>query len=265
MRQHRHHDRPNDDRIDQLRNVRQGFHRQWQFACGQSHGSLKSDTLLGGDGADFISDAASFVGDTLDGGLGSDTLDYAASFDAVNVNLATNAASGGGASGDMISNFENLTGSAFADTLTGSSLANIIKGGDGNDAILGGAGADQINGGGGVDVLTGEGGPDRFNYTAVTESGIGVGSRDIITDFLVGTDKINVSQLDANAIGGTADDSFTFIATRGAAFTGAPGEIKFFTQNGNTVVAFNLNADTVAEFQIELTGIVDPTAGDFIL
>ena len=48
----------------------------------------------------------------------------------------------GDAAGDSIKNFENITGSAHADTLTGDSLANVIDGGAGADAMNGGAGND---------------------------------------------------------------------------------------------------------------------------
>ena len=41
-----------------------------------------------------------------------------------------------------IKNFENITGSAHADTLTGDGLANVIDGGAGADAMNGGAGND---------------------------------------------------------------------------------------------------------------------------
>ena len=40
--------------------------------------------------------------------------------------------------GDSIKNFENILGSAHADTLTGDGLANVIDGGAGADAMNGG-------------------------------------------------------------------------------------------------------------------------------
>jgi Ca2+-binding RTX toxin-like protein len=163
-------------------------------------GGAGDDTLNGGPGAD-----------TLDGGAGTDTLSYAGSTAGVNVNLATSAVSGGNAAGDIISNFENLTGSSFADTLTGSSVANVIfgdagndslLGGDGNDSLLGGNGADRINGGTGSDSLTGGANADRFVQgtadstapTAISAAGnftVGMtitfgNSLDIITDFAAG-------------------------------------------------------------------------------
>ncbi len=163
-------------------------------------GGAGDDTLNGGPGAD-----------TLDGGAGTDTLSYAGSTAGVNVNLATSAVSGGNAAGDIISNFENLTGSSFADTLTGSSVANVIfgdagndflLGGDGNDSLNGGNGTDRINGGTGSDSLTGGASADRFvqgttdstaptAISAASDFTVGMtitfgNSLDIITDFVAG-------------------------------------------------------------------------------
>ncbi|MGO7770985.1 RTX toxin, partial [Rhizobium ruizarguesonis] len=66
-----------------------------------------SDVLKGGAGADV-----------LDSGTGNDTASSAGS-DAVNVTLATKAASGDQATGDKIADIENLNGSSYHDVLTG--------------------------------------------------------------------------------------------------------------------------------------------------
>ena len=108
-------------------------------------GSAGDDHLYGGAGNDTISGLAgndTIAGgagaDTLDGGTGTDTVDYSASSAGVTVNLTNaGAQSGGDAAGDILSNFENITGSAFADVLTGDANANVISGGAGNDTIAG--------------------------------------------------------------------------------------------------------------------------------
>ena len=104
-----------------------------------------NDTLTGGAGAD-----------TLDGGAGIDTLSYESSTSGsgVNVSLLTGAASGGDATGDLISNFENLQGSGYNDVLTGNAGNNFIGGGLGEDTLTGGAGADTLDGGAGIDTLS---------------------------------------------------------------------------------------------------------------
>ena len=100
---------------------------------------------------------------------------------------STRAQATGGAGSDTLSGFENLTGSAFNDTLTGTSGVNTIIGGIGNDKIAGAGGADFLTGGVGADV---------FIFKAAADSA--PGAADIITDFVAGTDKIDLSLIDAN-------------------------------------------------------------------
>jgi len=96
--------------------------------------------LEGGEDADVLNGG--------DNGAGGDTLSYASSDTGVTVNLDDNTFSGGDAEGDTISNFENILGSANADTLTGDDFDNIIEGGAGADVLNGGdngAGGDTIS------------------------------------------------------------------------------------------------------------------------
>jgi Ca2+-binding RTX toxin-like protein len=120
-------------------------------------GGTGDDSIIGGTGNDTIE--GGIGADTLSGGSGTDTLSYAGSSGAVTVNLATNTVSGGDATSDSITGFEDFIGSAFADTFTGTT---------GNNSICGGAGNDT---------LTGFGGTDRFKWLS------GDGS-DTITDYL---------------------------------------------------------------------------------
>jgi Ca2+-binding RTX toxin-like protein len=110
-----------------------------------------ADSVAAGDGNDTVEGGA--LGDALDGGAGVDTLVYESSDAGVTVSLASGAASGGHATGDSVTGFENLTGSIFADTLAGNGSDNVIAGLAGNDTIAGLAGADDMNGGAGIDTL----------------------------------------------------------------------------------------------------------------
>lgn len=114
-------------------------------------GGDDEDVLTGGDGNDVIDGGAD--ADDMDGGDGTDTLSYAGSSAGVTVNLSTGGASGGDAAGDTFANFENLIGSAAADSLTGSNAANTIRGGDGADTLYGLYGDDLLVGGEGGDTL----------------------------------------------------------------------------------------------------------------
>lgn len=103
-------------------------------------GGAGDDVLEGGGGADRIS-----------GGGGSNTASYADSADAVLVSLATGQTLGGDATGDLLIDIQNLTGSKFADEFEGSSGANIIKAGAGDDWIDATTGGDTYDGGSGFD------------------------------------------------------------------------------------------------------------------
>ena len=88
----------------------------------------------------------------LNGGAGFDTVSYLNAGAAVTVSLSIVVAQNTiGAGTDTLSNFENLTGSNFADTLTGNLGNNVLVGGLGNDSLRGTAGSDLLDGGGGSD------------------------------------------------------------------------------------------------------------------
>ena len=89
--------------------------------------------------------------DSLVGGDGSDTASYAASNVAVVANLLTNVNSGGHAAGDTLGGIENLNGSEHNDILTGDHGDNMLRGGDGDDWLRGAGGADILQGGAGSD------------------------------------------------------------------------------------------------------------------
>ncbi|MBK8458540.1 MAG: hypothetical protein IPL47_16640 [Phyllobacteriaceae bacterium] len=111
-------------------------------------GSAAADNLTGSSGDNTIEGGGS--GDILAGGangVGGDTVSYALSYAGVSVNLGANTAGGGAATGDVISGFENVTGSAFGDELTGSSGVNVLRGFGGDDQIEGFAGGDTLDGG----------------------------------------------------------------------------------------------------------------------
>ncbi len=141
-------------------------------------GNTLGNTIQGGAGAD-----------TLDGGTGADTLIGGGGNDSYVVDNAGDVVTEGASAGtDTVTtslasytlgaNVENLTGSlATGQTLTANAVAN---------AVTGGAGADTINGGGGDDSLRGNGGADVFVATAG-------GGADTVLDFVVGTDRIDVS------------------------------------------------------------------------
>jgi Ca2+-binding RTX toxin-like protein len=76
------------------------------------------------------------------------------------------------------------------------SLDDSLTGTSGANTITGGGGADTIKGGGGADILSGGQGADSFVVAALTDSA--PSARDLITDFVPGSDIIDLSAIDAN-------------------------------------------------------------------
>jgi Ca2+-binding RTX toxin-like protein len=168
-------------------------------------GTDGANLLLGNGGADLL--VGNGGDDTLKGGLGNDILiggegsDWA-SFDTVGalagISLALNAGSGtatGGEGVDVLSDVENIIGSAFNDTIAGDDGNNILKGEAGNDSVSGGDGNDTLSGGVGNDTLMGDVGFDRIL------GGLGNDSIDggAITDRLNYTDSNVVDYSEASA------------------------------------------------------------------
>ena len=151
-------------------------------------GNAGADALNGGDGDDVIEGGVG--GDTLNGGVGTDTLSYSGSGSFVTVNLATPAASGGHATGDTISNFENILGSAHGDTLTGDANANVIEGG---------AGGDTLNGAGGSDTVSYAGSSAGVTVTINGTTSGGDAAGDTISNFENIIGSANVDTLTGNA------------------------------------------------------------------
>jgi Ca2+-binding RTX toxin-like protein len=206
-------------------------------------GAAGNDILVSGSGDD-----------TLDGGSGVNTVSYANVHSAVNVSLAlqgSNQATGGGGR-DLLTNFQNVTGSNFSDTLAGDVNANLLQGGSGNDALNGGAGDDTLDGGGGNDTLTGGGGFDVASYASASSGVIvslalqgssqdtGGGGIDTLNQIagLIGSNVADVLTGDANANliqglngadtldGGGGDDTLDGgLGTDTASYADAPGAV----------------------------------------
>jgi len=127
-------------------------------------GKAGADSLSGGAGNDRISGGAGR--DTLDGGAGRDTLSYLddGGGAGVIVSLFAGTARDSWGDADVISGFEDVQGSRWADRLTGNSGANRLWGYGGADSLNGGAGNDSLTGGAGDDTLAGGGGADWVLY-----------------------------------------------------------------------------------------------------
>ena len=139
--------------------------------------------------------------------------------------------------------------------LFGGKAADTLKGGGQADLLHGNLGADTLAGNGGADIV-----PLRFDGGVELRL-----TMDQILDFTPGTDKIDLSRIDANsdrrpATRPSAGSAPTPSAAR-------PGSFAPSSQGGIWIVEGDTNGDSVADLVIALT-LQGPTplgAGDFLL
>lgn len=233
------------------------------------NGGANSETVRDGDGADtyklgggndhYIATGASGADgtDTVNGGSGDDTYDASGATISVSVLFNIAQAFGDDIGFDNITGFENAIGGSGGDFLSGSGAAN---------TLIGGAGGDQLRGFGGRDILTGGADGDTFVFTKLSDSGTKASTRDMITDFTPGGDKIDLFDIDANSkLAG--DDAFHLTGNHGLnGFTHHAGELRYqFTSGGNTIVSGDVNGDGKADFSIALKGHILLHDTDFVL
>lgn len=203
------------------------------------YGGLGNDTLFGGTGADtlygYIGDDLVYAGNDNDlilGGDGHDTLHGQLGDDLLR----------GGEGQD------SMTGGLGHDLILGDGGNDSLFGQDGNDVIQGGSGNDLLSGGDGSDTLTGGAGADLFVFSDLTGAG---GGSDVITDFVRGTDRIDLSGLGLTFIGATA-------------FSDA-GQVRSEITDGVQRLLVDLDGDGRAELVIGLGGIGPIGATDLLL
>ena len=107
---------------------------------------------------------------------------------------------------------------------------------------------------------------DRFVFALETDMGLGIAARDVIRDFEVNVvgELIDLSVLDASSIT-AANNAFTFLGTAAFTLANDNGGLRYFQQNGNTIIQGSTDDDIAAEFEIELTGLHTLMANDFVL
>ncbi len=257
-------------------------------------GNFVANVIIGNDGANLIQgrgDDDTITGgggdDTLGGGAGNDSIEAGDSNDFANGGAGNDTVLGdegndtlrGGSGNDRILGGEdndNIAGGLGNDTLLGEDGddmmfgqggADAFNGGEGEDYIHGGAGGDTLSGangddtlvgGGGSDQLTGGNGADVFEFQSFAQSRATGGQFDIITDFQIGSDLIDLTALVEGTInfGGT-----------GAASANGEAELLLRTPGGgpNTVVFVDVNGDGTQDFRINVTGVTGLSETDFLL
>ena len=245
------------------------------------NGTSIADTLNGLAGNDKLNGLAG--GDRMAGGAGNDTFYVDSTSD-----QAVEASGEGfdsvrtsGVSYTLPANVERLyldgtanlsgTGNGSSNHIHGNSGANTLRGMGGNDALWGNSGNDRLEGGDGNDVLTGGAGADtllggtgrdRFDWDKASDA-----AGDKILDFAQGSDKLDLSSIDART-GTSTNDAFSFLGS--GAFSGSAGQLRYQKVDTSgvdyTLVQGDLNGDRVADFEFRIEGsLVTLQAADFVL
>lgn len=170
----------------------------------------------------------------------------------------------GSSNGDLLlgtSSSNTMDGGSGNDTIYGRGGNDIILGGNGNDDIRGGSGSDRLTGGFGADKLRGGSSGDTFIFKSTLETPVGTTYRDSIVDFERGSDKIDLSGIDARTtlIG---DQAFSWIGY--TSFSGVSGQLR----GNGSVIEGDINGDRIADFAIGVTGNLQSivlSGSDFIL
>ena len=145
---------------------------------------------------------------------------------------------------------DQINTGAGNDTIDGEAGADVITAGDGADSILGDAGADVISGGDGadtitggtaIDSLTGGAGADTFVLNGI----VAAANRDVIIDFVSGTDKLSIQ------IGETTVSTAAGATAITGTSTTAAG-----TGGGNYTLAGNNTAATPATITTANTDLI---------
>lgn len=248
-------------------------------------GGTGDDMLFGGAGQDrLLMDAGN---DLLDGGAGTDWVVIQGA-QGVRIDLGVTGRQDTRMGLDIIRGVENIEGGAGQDTLLGNAQNNLLRGGAGHDRLEGRAGADLLEGGmgndwmhggmgadrlmgglgndtliggQGVDMLTGGVGADLFVFRSIGDSPLG--AADLITDFRRGTDRIDLSAIDADwrMPGNQAFE----IIDRLTAGEGAQLVVQRLPQTNTTRILLDTNGDGQADGVIRLTGQLSLSEANFIL
>ena len=232
-------------------------------------GNAGNNTLNGGEGADRML-----------GGAGNDI--YVVDNTSDRVYETTTTSSGVDAGGlDTVQSSVSFTLGQFVENLTltgtaaikgtGNSLNNTLAGNAGNNTLNGGAGADTLMGGLGTDILIGGIGADRlyggldtvediFKFLNIADSN--QASRDNIYNFISGTDKIDLSGIDANSnLAGNQAFLNSSINSNAQDYS-----IWGIRSGANFIISADTDGnERTVDFQIQLIGVTQIDFDDFVV
>lgn len=143
-------------------------------------------------------------------------------------------------------------------TVTGDGENDRIWGGNGK--VYGGSGNDKIAGDAGADLAYGGAGSDMFIFRSLSDGPMS--GYDRVMDFVAGTDKIDLSVIDANgAMAGS--QAFSFVAAK--PFFASAGDLYATANLGGTMIEGDVNGDGITDIRFFMVCDYNVTASDFIL
>ena len=149
-----------------------------------------------------------------------------------------------------------LSGGAGADAITGGNFADVLVGGAGNDTITGGTGVDTLTGGEGADTFVFG---VNVNGAVPTSS---AASPDVITDFVSGTDKLQIAQGPSKFL----NTYSSYAAANAAALADGTANLAFFVSAENTLYVQALPGVLAAtDTVIKLDSVTAVTGADLLL
>jgi Ca2+-binding RTX toxin-like protein len=217
-------------------------------------GNVGDDILSGGGGNDLIISGAGT--NTLIGGTGADI------YFAQGLNDVVTEDAGGGF--DVVLAGGNLTLAAGSEveviavnttngvTIIGSDTNQTIQGAGGNDRFVGGLGNDTLTGSGGADTFV------LFNTFA---------DRDFVTDFVSGTDKLEISAalFGGGLSAGVLSGAQFFSGAGAVSATSAAQRFIYNSSTGNLLFDADGNGAGAAVLFANLSSIPTLTAADFLI
>lgn len=200
----------------------------------------------------------------VQGNSGSDTINFEKFNVGVTFTLDSNGVwqNPGAAGGSLYATGKGFYSETSIENIGGTNLKDFLTGDNGSNVIGGRQGADTIEGKGGKDLLdvgNDSGTTDILIYTKVTDSGVGAANRDVISQFDISFDKIDLSAIDANTSTG-ADDAFLFSVTPNAA-----NSVWVEVSGSTEFLKGDVDGDGTADFEIELLNVSGLSAIDLFL
>jgi Ca2+-binding RTX toxin-like protein len=231
-------------------------------------GGANSDRFYDTEGADWYSmgggadliflSGEDFARDTINGGAGIDAL-VAQDFFINNgdsLGVAVDLSAGSLRFGTLDDSDTVVFNSTHADRLSGIEQVvgtngdDILQGSSGADTLIGMNGDDIIEGRGGVDFMNGYLGADTFVFRNITDSGTRAATRDVIWDFELATDTIDLL-FDTNSLSaGVQALSLSGFFPETDTFDGTAGSFRALSEGNLTVIELDRNGDGLADFSL---------------